>query len=191
MSIRLCIKSKDVIERFMKPQWWMKMKKLAAPAMEVVSNQEIIIRPESSRKSYFRWLETINDWCLSRQLWWGHQIPAYYATVSGEAHEIGTSDERWVVARTEAEAREKAQAIFPGQEVSLSQDPDVLDTWFSSGLWPFATLGWPKETHEMEKLFPTTTLESGWDILFFWSTSTAVCCRYQIELVLTRLKLHA
>lgn len=169
MSIRLCIKSKDIVEPLMKPQWWMKMQDLATPAMEVVRNKEIIIRPESSRKSYFKWLETINDWCLSRQLWWGHQIPAYYVTVSGEAHEIGAADERWVIARTEAEALEKAEAMFPGQEVFLTQDPDVLDTWFSSGLWPFATLGWPKETHEMQNLFPTTTLESGWDILFFWS----------------------
>lgn len=141
MSIRLCIKSKDIVEPLMKPQWWMKMQDLATPAMEVVRNKEIIIRPESSRKSYFKWLETINDWCLSRQLWWGHQIPAYYVTVSGEAHEIGAADERWVIARTEAEALEKAEAMFPGQEVFLTQDPDVLDTWFSSGLWPFATLG--------------------------------------------------
>lgn len=169
MSIRLCIKSKDVVEPMMKPQWWMKMQNLAAPAMEAVRSGAINIRPESSRKNYFRWLESINDWCLSRQLWWGHQIPAYYVSVAGETQKIGDFSERWVVARTEAEATEKAKNMFPGQNIFLTRDPDVLDTWFSSALWPFATLGWPKETHDMQKLFPTTVLESGWDILFFWS----------------------
>lgn len=169
MSIRLCIKSKDVVEPVMKPQWWMKMQDLATPAMEAVRSGAINIKPESSRKGYFRWLESINDWCLSRQLWWGHQIPAYYVSLAGEAQTVGESSERWIVARSEAEAREKAHNMFPGQKVSLTRDPDVLDTWFSSGLWPFATLGWPKETHDMQKLFPTTVLETGWDILFFWS----------------------
>ncbi|KAI7779634.1 hypothetical protein LA080_000658 [Diaporthe eres] len=168
MSIRLCIKSKDIIEPVMKPQWWMKMKDLATPAIEAVRSGAINIRPESSRKEYFRWLENINDWCLSRQLWWGHQIPAYFIHFAGEAQGTGESRERWVVARTEAEAREKAQNMFPGRDISLTRDPDVLDTWFSSGLWPFATLGWPKKTHDLEKLFPTSFLESGWDILFHW-----------------------
>lgn len=149
MSVRLCIKSKDVVEPVMKPQWWMKMQDLATPAMEAVRSGAINIKPESSRKGYFRWLESINDWCLSRQLWWGHQIPAYYVSLADEAQTVGESSERWIVARSEAEAREKAQNIFPGQKVSLTRDPDVLDTWFSSGLWPFATLGWPKETHDM------------------------------------------
>ncbi|KAL2147537.1 hypothetical protein VTI28DRAFT_8792 [Corynascus sepedonium] len=167
MSIKLCAKSKDVIEPVMKPQWWMKMQDLAGPAMTAVRNGEIKILPETANKSYFQWLENINDWCLSRQLWWGHQVPAYLVTVVGEPVKTG-SDDVWVVARSEAEAREKAQERFPGKEFSLSRDPDVLDTWFSSALWPFATLGWPKDTHDMRNLFPTSVLESGWDILFFW-----------------------
>lgn len=169
MSIRLCKKSKDIIEPVMKPQWWMKMQNLATPAIEAVRSGAINIKPESSRKNYFTWLENINDWCLSRQLWWGHQIPAYYVSVAGEAHGIGESSERWIIARTEAEAKEKAQRMFPGQDISLTRDPDVLDTWFSAGLWPFATLGWPKKTHDMQRLFPTSVVETGWDILFFWS----------------------
>ncbi|KAI0004740.1 tRNA synthetases class I-domain-containing protein [Xylariaceae sp. FL0662B] len=167
MSIRLCAKSKDVIEPVMKPQWWMRMQDLAGPAMAAVRKGEIQIRPETAEKSYFRWLENINDWCLSRQLWWGHQIPAYLVTLTGESTGAGSYD-HWVVARSEAEAREKAQYMFPGKEFSLSRDPDVLDTWFSSALWPFATLGWPRETQDMQNLFPTSVLESGWDILFFW-----------------------
>lgn len=168
MSIKLCNKSKDVIEPVMKPQWWMRMKDLATPAMEAVRNGSIKIRPESAEKNYFRWLENINDWCLSRQLWWGHQAPAYYVNIAGEPA-ASESDDRWVVAKTEAEAKDKAQKRFPGKEFTLERDPDVLDTWFSSGLWPFATLGWPKATHDMQNLFPTSVLESGWDILFFWS----------------------
>jgi valyl-tRNA synthetase len=171
MAIRLCVKSRDVIEPVMKPQWWMRMRELAGPAMEAVRTGQVKIRPETANKSYFQWLENINDWCLSRQLWWGHQIPAYRVSFAGEPPIDGeeTEEEMWVVARSEAEAREKAHKRFPGRELSLERDPDVLDTWFSSALWPFATLGWPKETHDMRNLFPTSVLESGWDTLFFWS----------------------
>ena len=168
MSIRLCSKSKDVVEPLMKPQWWVEMKGLAAPAIDAVRNGQIKIRPESAEKNYFRWLESINDWCLSRQLWWGHQIPAYYVDIAGEP-DARESNDHWVVAKSEDEARQKAQKKFPGKDFVLERDPDVLDTWFSSGLWPFATLGWPKDTHDLQNLFPTSVLESGWDILFFWS----------------------
>ncbi|KAK4043090.1 tRNA synthetases class I-domain-containing protein [Parachaetomium inaequale] len=161
MAIRLCVKSRDVIEPVMKPQWWMRMRELAGPAMDAVRSGEVKIRPETANKSYFQWLENINDWCLSRQLWWGHQIPAYRVNFAGEPldGEGSDDDETWVVARSEAEAREKAQKRFPGREFSLERDPDVLDTWFSSALWPFATLGWPNETHDMRNLFPTSVLE--------------------------------
>lgn len=169
MAIKRCRKSGDVIEPLMKPQWWMRMRELAGPAMAAVREGEIVIRPETARKSYFQWLEGVNDWCLSRQLWWGHQIPAWRVSFAGEADGTGLDDERWVVARSEEEAWEKARAKFPGKDVTLERDPDVLDTWFSSALWPFATLGWPKDTHDMRNLFPTSVLESGWDIMFFWS----------------------
>lgn len=190
MSIRLCVKSKDIVEPVMKPQWWMRMKDLAEPAIDAVRSGAISIKPELSRKSYFRWLESINDWCLSRQLWWGHQIPAYYISLTSDPDEVADSSDRWVVARTESEAREKAQRLFPGQDIILTRDPDVLDTWFSSGLWPFATLGWPKETHDMQRLFPTSVLESGWDILFFWSGLPFHVSLSAVHRVLTQFQLH-
>ena len=167
MKIPRCAKSNDVIEPILKPQWWMKMESLAEPAIKAVEDGEIVIRPESAEKSYFRWMRGINDWCLSRQLWWGHQCPAYLVQIEGK--EIDDSDDNyWVTGRTEEEARKKAESKFPGQKFTLSRDPDVLDTWFSSGLWPFSTLGWPRQTHDLENLYPTTVLETGWDILFFW-----------------------
>jgi valyl-tRNA synthetase len=121
--------------------------------------------PERWRKVYRDWLVKINDWCISRQLWWGHQIPAWYA-VSETGGKI-SDNTPFVVARTETEAQEKAIAKF-GETVILEQDPDVLDTWFSSGLWPFSTLGWPEETLDLSKYYPTSTLSTGFDIIFFW-----------------------
>ncbi|KAJ5232628.1 Valine--tRNA ligase, partial [Penicillium chermesinum] len=167
MKIPICSKSNDVIEPILKPQWWMNMESLVGPAIKAVENGDIIIRPESAEKSYFRWMSNLNDWCLSRQLWWGHQTPTYFIKIEGQ--EGSDSDGNlWVSGRNEEEARKKAEAKFPGQKFELIRDPDVLDTWFSSGLWPFSTLGWPKKTHDYENLYPTSVLETGWDILFFW-----------------------
>jgi valyl-tRNA synthetase len=166
MKVPLCSKSKDIIEPLLRPQWWMRMRELGDAAMDVVTDGSIKIIPQSAEKNYFSWMRNINDWCLSRQLWWGHQCPAYLVKIEGEAP---TDDEdHWVIARTEAEANEKAAKRFPGKTFTLEQDPDVLDTWFSSGLWPFSTLGWPKESQDLQELFPTSVLETGWDILFFW-----------------------
>ncbi|KAL5336751.1 valyl-tRNA synthetase mitochondrial precursor [Aspergillus crustosus] len=167
MKIPRCAKSNDVIEPILKPQWWMKMESLAEPAIKAVENGEIIIRPESAEKSYFRWMRGINDWCLSRQLWWGHQAPAYFVQVEGEENDDSDGN-RWVAGRSEEEAQKKAEAKFPNKKFTLRRDEDVLDTWFSSGLWPFSTLGWPSQTHDFENLYPTSVLETGWDILFFW-----------------------
>ncbi|KAH1522668.1 Valine--tRNA ligase, mitochondrial [Aspergillus fumigatus] len=167
MKIPRCAKSNDVIEPILKPQWWMKMQDLAEPAIKAVENGEIVIKPESAEKNYFRWMRSINDWCLSRQLWWGHQAPAYFVKIEGEDGDDSDGN-LWVTGRTEEEARKKAEAKFPGKTFSLVRDPDVLDTWFSSGLWPFSTLGWPRQTHDLENLYPTSVLETGWDILFFW-----------------------
>lgn len=168
MKVPMCQKSKDVIEPIMKPQWWMKMKSgMADAAIKVVRDKKITIRPESSERDYFRWMENINDWCLSRQLWWGHQPPAYFVDIEGEPGD-DADGERWVTGRTQEAAEEKAKAKFPGKKIKVTRDPDVLDTWFSSGLWPFATLGWPEKTPDLEKLYPTSMLETGWDILFFW-----------------------
>lgn len=167
MKVPLCNKSKDVIEPLMKPQWWMRMQGLAEPAIRAVEDGTIKIRPETAEKSYFTWMRSINDWCLSRQLWWGHQAPAYFVEFKDEPGDE-SDGERWVVGRTREEAQSNASSKFPGKDFTLRQDEDVLDTWFSSGLWPFSTLGWPKKTHDFQNLYPTSLLETGWDILFFW-----------------------
>ena len=167
MKVPICSRSGDIIEPIMKPQWWMKMDSLAKPAIKAVEDGEIKIRPASSEKYYLHWMNNIQDWCLSRQLWWGHQIPAYFVNI--ESDDVERSEEElWVTGRTDEEASEKAAKKFPGKKFTLKRDEDVLDTWFSSGLWPFSTLGWPKQTADLEKLFPTSVLETGWDILFFW-----------------------
>ncbi|KAI9053487.1 hypothetical protein LZ554_002442 [Drepanopeziza brunnea f. sp. 'monogermtubi'] len=167
MTVPMCEKSKDIIEPLLKPQWWMKMKDMAAAALDVVKSGEIKILPETAEKSYIRWMENVNDWCLSRQLWWGHQAPMYFAQIEGEEHDEADGS-LWFAGRTQEEAEVKAKKALPGKTFVLKRDEDVLDTWFSSGLWPFATLGWPNKTHDFETLFPTSVLETGWDILFFW-----------------------
>lgn len=167
MKVPFCERSNDVIEPLLKPQWWMRMESLAEAAAKVVRDGEIKIKPESAEKSYLRWLENINDWCLSRQLWWGHRAPAYFVNIDGEPGE-NSDNERWVTGRTFGEAEEKAKARFAGKNITLTRDEDVLDTWFSSGLWPFSTLGWPEQTSDLENFYPQSILETGWDILFFW-----------------------
>ncbi|KAH6094581.1 valine--tRNA (Val) ligase [Parastagonospora nodorum] len=167
MKVPICSRSGDVIEPIMKPQWWMKMEGLAKPAIEVVKSGELKIKPVTSEKVYMHWMNNIQDWCLSRQLWWGHQIPAYFVNIEGGTEDRSDND-TWVTGRTEEEAQKKAEQKFPGKKFTLERDEDVLDTWFSSGLWPFSTLGWPEKTVDFEKLFPTSVLETGWDILFFW-----------------------
>jgi len=167
MKVPMCERSKDVIEPLLKPQWWMRMRDLAKPAIEVVRDGRIKIQPESAKNSYFRWMEDINDWCLSRQLWWGHQCPVYFAIVEGEESDR-SDDKRWFAGRSEEEARAKAEKALGGKKFTLERDGDVLDTWFSSGLWPFSTLGWPNKTSDLQHLYPTSVLETGWDIMFFW-----------------------
>ncbi|OMJ08801.1 Valine-tRNA ligase, mitochondrial [Smittium culicis] len=167
MSIPVCSKSKDIIEPIIKPQWYVKCESLAKPAMDAVTNGDLQIIPKVSEGDWFRWLGKINDWCVSRQLWWGHRIPAYFINIDGEASDPDDSN-HWVCGRTEEEAKQRASAKFPGKTFVLEQDPDVLDTWFSSGLWPFSLLGWPDKTADLDKLYPTTLNETGWDILFFW-----------------------
>ncbi|KAI1327623.1 mitochondrial valyl-tRNA synthetase [Xylariaceae sp. FL0255] len=168
MTIPLCEKSKDVIEPRMQPQWWVQMKDMADAALEAVNRGDIKIAPESAHKSYQRWMSNVSDWCISRQLWWGHRIPAYRVIFEGEGDQE-TKDSHWIVAPSAAEATTKAQTKFPSRQFRLEQDPDCLDTWFSSGLWPMAILGWPDvEKADFKRFFPTSLLETGWDILFFW-----------------------
>jgi valyl-tRNA synthetase len=146
-----------MVEPYLSLQWFLKMQEMAQPAKEAVDEGQITFYPDRWVKVYDHWLANIRDWCISRQLWWGHRIPAWYS-----------SDGQVFVARTEAEAREKARQQY-GHEVDLEQDQDVLDTWFSSWLWPFATLGWPEtESADLKRFYPTQDLVTAADIIFFW-----------------------
>jgi len=116
-----------------------------------------------------RWLENIRDWCVSRQLWWGHRVPAWYVTLEDDQDKsLGSDNNRWIVARNESDANLEAQKKYPGKKLWLDQDPDVLDTWFSSGLFPLTVLGWPSDSADLRAFYPTSVLETGLDILFFW-----------------------
>ncbi|QDG39529.1 valine--tRNA ligase [Alteromonas mediterranea] len=143
-----------VIEPYLTDQWYVAVESLAKPAIEAVESGEIRFVPENWNKTYYQWMHNIQDWCISRQLWWGHRIPAWY-----------DENGKVFVGRTEEEVREKHGL---GSDVALSQDDDVLDTWFSSALWPFATMGWPEETPDLETFVPSSVLVTGFDIIFFW-----------------------
>jgi valyl-tRNA synthetase len=149
-------RSGAVIEPFLTDQWYVDAKTLAKPAIAAVRNGDTTFVPKNWEKTYFEWMENIQPWCISRQLWWGHQIPAWYA-----------EEGKVFVAENEADAKSQAKAHF-GKDVVLKRDEDVLDTWFSSALWPFSTLGWPDETPELERYYPTSVLVTGFDIIFFW-----------------------
>ena len=149
-------RSKVVIEPFLTDQWFVKADVLAQPAIASVREGRTKFVPKSWENTYFAWMENIQPWCISRQLWWGHQIPAWYGP-----------DGRAFVDYDEAGAARAAEAHY-GEPVDLTRDEDVLDTWFSSGLWPFSTMGWPQQTKELESYYPTATLVTGFDIIFFW-----------------------
>ncbi|MDX2098131.1 MAG: valine--tRNA ligase [Leptolyngbyaceae cyanobacterium bins.59] len=165
-SVPYSDRGKVPIEPLLSTQWFVKIKPLADRTLEFLDQKgEPVFVPDRWTKVYRDWLVNLRDWCISRQLWWGHQIPAWYA-VSETGGQI-TDDTPFVVARSEAAALEQAKAKF-GEGVQLERDPDVLDTWFSSGLWPFSTMGWPDQTADLERYYPTTTLVTGFDIIFFW-----------------------
>ena len=145
-----------VIEPYLTDQWYVNVKPLAERALRAVRDGQTRFVPENYEKIFFQWLENIEPWCVSRQLWWGHQIPVWYDGEGGV-----------FVAESEADAQAQAKARY-GRDVALSRDPDVLDTWFSSALWPFSTLGWPDKTPELARFYPTNTLVTGKDIIFFW-----------------------
>jgi valyl-tRNA synthetase len=156
-----------VIEPYLTDQWFVKAAPLAQPAIKAVEDGRIKFVPENWTKTYYDWMHNIQDWCISRQIWWGHRVPAWY-----------DADGNIYVARTEAEAKTQARAMNadakgdrrrgPARDVLLTQDNDVLDTWFSSALWPFSTLGWPNQTKELKTFYPTSVLVTGFDIIFFW-----------------------
>ncbi|WUR05148.1 valine-tRNA ligase (VARS1) [Vairimorpha necatrix] len=213
-TLPFCSRSNDLIEPIIKEQWWLKCEEMSKKAINVVKNEEIKIFPKESKEDWYRWFENPRDWCLSRQLWWGHRIPAYkfkessYEELSSKDlnytdssyKDINYTDSSykdinykdssyksyidkscidkscidksyiWTIGRTKKEAVEKFNKKYNTNldESKFEQDEDVLDTWFSSGLWPFATLGWPEETEDFSNFFPTNLLETGKDILFFW-----------------------
>ena len=145
-----------VIEPWLLDQWYVNAEKLAQPAIKAVEENRTKFVPERWNKTYFEWMRNIQPWCISRQLWWGHRIPAWYGP-----------DNNVFVEATEEEARAAAAKHY-GHSVDLIQDSDVLDTWFSSGLWPFSTLGWPEQTNELKRYYPGDVLVTGFDIIFFW-----------------------
>ena len=147
-------RSGAILEPFLTDQWFVKIETLAQPAIDAVKNGDIKFVPENWSKTYFDWMNNMQDWCISRQLWWGHRIPAWY-----------DADKNVYVAKSEDEVRKKYQL---GPDLKLRQDDDVLDTWFSSALWPFSTLGWPDKTNDLKTFYPTTVLVTGFDIIFFW-----------------------
>lgn len=142
---------------------------MAKAAIEAVSSGQIKIQPPYALKQYMDGLDKMEDWCISRQLWWGHQAPAYLIVREGQDEEICSADnDLWIIAKTEEEAQKIAEKKLAGESYRLVRDPDVLDTWFSSALWPFSTLGWPNKTADLATYYPTSVLETGWDILGIW-----------------------
>ncbi|HEX2938652.1 MAG TPA: valine--tRNA ligase, partial [Ruminiclostridium sp.] len=151
-NVGSCYRCHSIVEPRVSRQWFVKMQPLAEPAIEAVKSDEVKFIPERFEKIYFHWMENIKDWCISRQLWWGHRIPAWYCADCGET----------VVSREAPKTCPKCGGM------NLTQDEDTLDTWFSSALWPFSTLGWPDKTPELDYFYPTDTLVTGYDIIFFW-----------------------
>jgi valyl-tRNA synthetase len=175
LSIGRCDRCKTIVEPLISTQWFVRMKPLAARAIDVVETGRIQFIPENWTKTYFEWMYNIRDWCISRQLWWGHRIPAWHCQECGEI----------IVAREAPEHCTRCGAS------ELVQDPDVLDTWFSSGLWPFSTLGWPDETIDLKLFYPTSLLITGFDILFFWVARMIMMgCEFMGEIPFRQVYIH-
>jgi len=174
-SVGVCYRCKTVVEPLVSKQWYVRTKPLAEPAIKAVRSGRIKIVPRAWNKTYFHWMENIRDWAISRQLWWGHRIPVWYCDRDGSMH----------VSRTDLSA-------CPQCGGGLRQDTDVLDTWFSSGLWPFSTLGWPQETRELKVFYPTSVLSTGFDILFFWVARMAMLgIKFMGEVPFRHVYIHA
>ena len=173
-------RSNSIIEPLLTEQWFVDAKFLAKKAIKVVKKNKTNFFPNNWSKTYFQWMNNIQPWCISRQLWWGHRIPAWYS-----------KDKKIFVAETEIEAKKKAYKIYK-KKVDLKRDEDVLDTWFSSALWPFATLGWPQKTYELKRFYPTSVLVTGFDIIFFWVARMMLMGNYLIKKVpFSKVYVHA
>ncbi|MGH7259476.1 MAG: valine--tRNA ligase [Nitrospiraceae bacterium] len=175
MALGRCYRCKTVVEPYLSPQWFVKIKPLADPAIKAVEDGRIKITPDGWKNNYLGWMRDIKDWCISRQIWWGHRIPAWYCTSCNraamvEAAASAPSQRAYTfLATAKPMVGRNAPAQCPTcKQKEFIQDPDVLDTWFSSALWPFSTLGWPEQTADLKKFYPTSTLVTGLDILFFW-----------------------
>ncbi|XP_026409220.1 valine--tRNA ligase, mitochondrial 1-like isoform X2 [Papaver somniferum] len=172
MRLGVCSRTNDVVEPMIKPQWYVNCNGMAKQALDAVVDEKckkIEIIPKQYTAEWKRWLVNIRDWCISRQLWWGHRVPAWYVALEDDQlQEYGVYADHWVVGRDEEEARSEATKKFVGKKFQMIQDPDVLDTWFSSGLFPLSVLGWPDNTADFRAFYPTSVLETGHDILFFW-----------------------
>ena len=169
-ALSRCYRCQTDVEYFLTPQWFVRMKSLAEPAIRAVEDGRVRIIPPQWEKNYFDWMQNIKDWCISRQIWWGHQIPAWYCRSCDAGHLIPAAETGYTIGRDAAPivAREKPKACPRCNGHELVQDPDVLDTWFSSALWPFSTLGWPEQTKDLRVFYPTRVLVTAFDILFFW-----------------------
>ncbi|XP_037375238.1 valine--tRNA ligase, mitochondrial [Talpa occidentalis] len=167
MVLPICSRSGDVVEYLLKSQWFVRCQEMGERAAKAVESGALELSPSFHQKSWQHWFSHIGDWCVSRQLWWGHRIPAYLVV---EERAEGDREDCWVVGRTETEARETAAELTgrQGAELTLERDPDVLDTWFSSALFPFSSLGWPQETSDLARFYPLSLLETGSDLLLFW-----------------------
>jgi len=170
MTLGKCYRCKTVVEPYLSIQWFVKIKPLAEPAIKAVEEGRIRIIPESWTNNYMGWMRDIKDWCISRQIWWGHKIPAWYCEPCNGGFLRSKHDERPLIGLdvNPIVAKSRPEKCPQCGSINLVQDPDVLDTWFSSGLWPFSTLGWPEQTQELKTYYPTSTLVTGLDILFFW-----------------------
>ncbi len=169
MTIKICSRSGDIIEPLLKKQWWMDLTELAEKVINLINTEELKIRPGWKIKELLHYLSDIQKWCLSRQTWWGNRIPAYQYWKENDL-----DSKKWLVAHNLAEAHDKACAILGTSDVLVEQDPDVLDTWFGSAIYPFSVLGWPADSINMQQYYPNSLLETGNDILFFWVAKMAM-----------------
>ncbi|XP_039976792.1 valine--tRNA ligase, mitochondrial [Xiphias gladius] len=167
MTLPICSRSGDIIEPLLKKQWFVRCDQMAKKAIQAVDDGQLEIIPHFYTKTWKKWLSNISDWCISRQLWWGHQIPAYQVELPNCTDK---EEEQWVWGQNKDEARQRAAVKYGvrPEAITLTQDPDVLDTWFSSGLFPFAMLGWPEQTTDFQHYYPNSILETGNDLIFFW-----------------------